>query len=161
MNHQVLDIVERLGRREDKLLEILIEAQSCSDYNYLSEDTLKTVSNLLDISFTKVYGIAEFYAMLSTKKRGKHVIQVCHSAPCHLEDGDHLVSIFEDILGIKIGETTGDNLFSLEYTSCIGACDEAPAARIDDIVYGLLDRSKVFGILSVIRGGETHDEVVI
>ncbi len=157
MNHQMLDIVERLGRREDKLLEILIEAQASSEYNYLSKEMIKSVSELLDISLTKVYGITEFYSMLSTVKRGKYVIQVCRSAPCHIEDGDHVVTILEEILGIKMGETTDDGLFSLEFTSCIGACDEAPAARINGNVYGYLDRSKIFNILSNLKGGKNHD----
>ncbi len=154
---KVLEIVDKLGRKEDKLIEILIELQNQSVYNYLSKDVIKEVAKLLDISETKVYGIANFYSMLSTQKRGKHVIQICNSAPCYIKEGQHLVTIFEDILGVQIGEVTEDKMFSLEYTSCIGACDQAPAARIDEMIYGELDRSKVFNILATLRREETDE----
>lgn len=161
MEQRVLEIVERLGRSEDKLLEILMEIQKDEKHHYLSKNSLETVAEVLDISLTKVYGIAEFYAMLSTTERGEHIIQVCNSAPCHVKNGEYLRAVFEEILGIKVGETTPDGMFSLEYTSCLGACDEAPAARIGESIYGNLDRSKVFSILSSIKRGDTDETTLV
>jgi len=154
---KVETIVEKIGRSDDKLLEILIAVQDTSEFNYLSQASLRAVSQALDISLTRVYGTAEFYSMLSTKKRGKHVIQVCNSAPCHLQNGKEVIRIFQEILGIHMGEITEDGLFSLETVSCIGACDQAPAVRIDKEVYGNLTRSKIFNILADLKRGETHD----
>ncbi|MCH4890038.1 NAD(P)H-dependent oxidoreductase subunit E [Acidaminobacter sp. JC074] len=151
MGNTVIDIIEGIGKSEDKLLEILIEIQNQETYNYLSKSNIEEVSRYLDISVTKIYGIAEFYSMLSTVKRGKHIIRLCNSTPCYLEDGMHVKKIFEDILGIGVGQTTEDGMFSLEYCSCLGACDQAPAVQIDDAIYGRLDRNKIFDLISTIR----------
>lgn len=158
MSASLSEIVKNIGYGEDKLLEILLAIQNQSKYNYLSKETIESVSDILDISITKIYGIAKFYNILSTEKRGEYVIQICNSTPCYLKESKHLVSIFEDILGIKMGDITSDGLFSLEYTSCIGACDIAPAVRINNQIYGNLDRSKVFNILAKLKRGESDDQ---
>jgi len=141
-------VMDRIGYSEDKLLEILIALQKSSQENYLSEDMIRQVAGKLDISMTKVYGIAKFYSMLATEPRGKYVIQVCNSAPCHIAGEKDVTKILEDILGINMGQVTEDGLFSLEYTSCIGACDQAPAIRVNDRIYGDLDRGKIFKLIA-------------
>lgn len=154
MHERVTDVVSIIGNNEDKMIEILIELQRKSEFNYLSKDVIKAVAEELDTSETKVYGIANFYSMLSTEKRGRNVIQICNSAPCYIRNGSNVVKIFEDILGVKMGEVTSDEMFSLEYASCIGACDIAPAVRINDKVVGNLNRGKIFNILASIKRGE-------
>ncbi|MCT4633147.1 MAG: NAD(P)H-dependent oxidoreductase subunit E [Firmicutes bacterium] len=156
MSESISEVVTRIGCEKDKLLEILLALQSQSKHNYLSKETIEEVSDILDISVTTIYGIAEFYDILSTEKRGEYVIQICNSTPCYLKEANHLVKIFEDILGIKMGDTTPDGIFSLEFTSCIGACDLAPAVRINNEIYGELDRSKVFNLLAKLKGGEIN-----
>lgn len=155
MSDMVTTVVNEIGRDEDKMIEILIELQRLSEFNYLSREDIKGVAMELGVSETKVYSIANFYSMLSTEKRGRNVIQICNSAPCYIRDGQNVVKIFEDILGIKMGEVTLDDMFSLEYTSCIGACDVAPAARINDKTFGNLERGKIFNLLASIKRGET------
>jgi len=145
---------DQIGRTEDKMIEILIELQNRSEFNYLSKEDVKSVSELLDVSETKVFGIANFYSMLSTEKRGRNVIQICNSAPCYIRNGNNIVKIFEDILGIEMGEVTNDEQFSLEFTSCLGNCDVAPAVRVNEKTYGNLDRSKIFNMLASIKRGE-------
>ncbi len=154
LRDQIMGIVDEIGNSEDKLIEILISVQKKSEHHYLSEQSLILIAELLNIPFSKVYGIASFYSMLSTKKRGKYVIQICNSTPCYLYKGKEIVNMFEDILGIKMGEVTQDGLISLEYTSCIGACDQAPAIRVNDRVYGNLDRGKIYKVITSIRRGE-------
>lgn len=154
MHDSVVNVGNRIGKTEDKMIEILIELQRQSEYNYLSKEDVKSVSELLDVSETKVYGIANFYSMLSTEKRGRNVIQICNSAPCYIRNGNNVVKIFEDILGIGMGEVTSDEQFSLEFTSCLGACDVAPAVRINEKTIGNLDRGKIFNMLASIKRGE-------
>lgn len=149
--NEIMNVIDRIGKTEDKLLEILIALQKNSVQNYLSEEVIRTVANVLDISMTKVYGIANFYSMLSTEARGKYVIQVCHSGPCHVAGEEHITEILEDILAIKMGETTSDGNFTLEYTSCIGACDQAPSMRINESIYGRLDRQKIFNLIQELK----------
>lgn len=154
MYEQVLEITDVIGRSEDKMIEILIELQNKSEFNYLSKEAIKAVSDVLDLSETKVYGIANFYSMLSTTKRGRYVICICNSTPCYINNGQNVVQIFEDILGIKMGDVTSDEMFSLEYTSCIGACDVSPAVRINEKTFGNLDRGKIFNLLATLKRGE-------
>lgn len=151
MMNDIMKVIDHIGRTEDKLLEILIELQKLSEENYLSEQVIRIVAQALDISMTKVYGIANFYSMLSTIPRGKYVIQICNSAPCHIAGEITVTEILKDILHIDMGETTSDGLFTLEYTSCIGACDQAPAIRINEEIYGLLDRQKIYNLIENLK----------
>ncbi|MGF7058850.1 NAD(P)H-dependent oxidoreductase subunit E [Brassicibacter mesophilus] len=151
---RVQEIIKKIGRTPDKLIEILIEIQSSSDKHYVTEEELQIVSNYLEIPLSKAYGVATFYSMLSTKKRGKFVIQICNSAPCYLKNSKNIAETFEAILGIEVGEVTKDGLFSLEYTSCIGACDIAPAVKINDDIYGELNAEKIEKIINDLRKEE-------
>lgn len=151
LQQMVLGIIEEKGNTKDKLIEILLEIQSRTEGNYVPKETLKIISESLDIPLSKVYGVATFYSMLSIKERGKYVIQICNSAPCYISGSSDIVKAFEEVLGIKMGEVTQDGMFSLEYTSCIGACNLAPAVKINDKVYGNLDKNKIIEILDSLR----------
>jgi len=151
---KVQEIIEKIGKTPDKLIEILIEIQSNSDNHYVKEEELQIVSKCLGIPLSKAYGVATFYSMLSTRKRGKYLIQICNSAPCYLKNSKSVVKAFENILKIGIGEVTDDGMFSLEYTSCIGACDIAPAVKINDEIYGNLDKEKIKKIIIDLRKEE-------
>lgn len=151
---KTIDIIKRIGNTPDKLIEVLLEVQSHSDENYITEKELKIISRELDVPLSKAFGVASFYSMLSTKKRGKYVIQVCNSGPCYVKNSKKVAKAFESALGIKMGEITEDGLFSLEYTSCIGACDLAPAAKINEEIYGNLDIEKIYKLIDSLRKEE-------
>lgn len=148
---KTIEIIENIGKTPDKLIEILLAIQSQSKEHYVSEEQLKIISNVLDIPLSKVYGVASFYSLLSTTKKGRYVIQICNSGPCYVNDSKRIINAFEYELGIKIGEMTDDGLFSLEYTSCFGACHIAPAVKINDKIYGNLDRAKVKELIEVLK----------
>ncbi|KAB3530756.1 NAD(P)H-dependent oxidoreductase subunit E [Alkaliphilus serpentinus] len=145
-----MEIIDNVGNTPDKLLEVLIAVQESSEENYISEEQLVSVSKGLGVTLSKAYGVATFYSMLSLKQRGKYVIQLCNSAPCYVNKAFEIIRAFEENLGIKVGEVTDDGLFSLEFVSCIGACHMAPAVKINDEVFGNLDRFKVKSILEEI-----------
>ncbi|WP_425448699.1 NAD(P)H-dependent oxidoreductase subunit E [Dethiothermospora halolimnae] len=151
---RVLTIIEEVGTTGDKLIEILLKVQNTKDKKYITEEELKIVSRELKVPLSKVYGVVTFYSMFSLKKRGRYVIEICNSGPCYVNGSRNIVKIFENILGIKIGETTKDGLFSMDYTSCIGACDVAPAVKINDQVYGNLNEEKIKAIIADLRKGE-------
>ena len=151
LQQMVLGIIEDKGNMKDKLIEILLEIQLRTEGNYVPKEALKIISESLDIPLSRVYGVATFYSMLSIKERGKYVIQICNSAPCYISGSSDIVKDFEEVLGIKMGEVTEDGMFSLEYTSCIGACNLAPAVKINDKVYGNLDKNKIIEILDSLR----------
>ena len=154
LNQKIEKVIKEIGNTPDKLIEVLIEVQAQSEGNYISEEALRIIAKKLNVSLSKAYGVASFYSMLSTKKRGKYVIQICNSAPCYLNGGKEITEIFKDVLGIKMGGITEDRLFSLEFTSCIGACNKAPAIKVNDQVYGNLNREKILTLVNSIREGE-------
>ncbi len=151
---QVLEIIRAKGNSRERLLSILLEIQNVSGNNYVDEAWAKIVAERLELPLTKVYNVLTFYAMFSTKPRGKYLIEVCKSTPCHVTKSDEVVQMFEEKLGIGISETTPDNLFTLMYTPCVGACDIGPVAKIGEQVYGNLTSDKIDDIIECYREGE-------
>jgi NADH-quinone oxidoreductase subunit E len=129
----------------DSLLSMISEEQRKS--GFISEEAIVSMAQKLGISVGEIYGVVTFYAHFSLKPQGKHVIRVCKSVPCHLKQSEMVASWVGDHLGIEPGQTTPDGRFFFELTNCIGACDQAPAMLIDDVIYGNLTQSRVAEIL--------------
>ncbi len=136
----------------DILINTLHKVQ---DYfgNYIPIEAAEIVAEELMIPKSKVYEVLTFYTMFSTKPRGKYVIRVCVNLPCHVTGGREIVQTLQEILGVKFGETTKDNLFTLETTSCLGLCGVAPVIMINDQYYGDLTPKKVREIIENLRNG--------
>lgn len=127
------------------LLDILREAQKI--HGFLSTAVMEEIADQLDIPVSRVYGVATFYTLLATKPKGEHIIRVCESPPCHIRGAVNILETLKEVLGINPGETTEDNKFTLELTSCLGVCGVAPAMMIGDRVYGNLTPERVKEIL--------------
>jgi NADH-quinone oxidoreductase subunit E len=113
----------------------------------LSAADLEELAVRLDLPNNEVYGVTSFYSRLSLKPRGRYVIRICRSLPCHLQEAGMVVQSVRQVLGIGPGELTPDGRFSFEMTDCFVACDQAPAMMIDDQVYGQLTPEKIEGVL--------------
>ena len=111
------------------LMNILHEAQE--KHGYISEQVLKEISVEQDIPISQLYGVVKFYTMFHTEPQGKYVVEICGSPSCVLNNGVQIEKFLEKEIGVKIGKTSKDGMFSLYKTSCIGCCDEAPAIRIN------------------------------
>ena len=94
-------------------------------------------------------GVATFYSYLSVAPRGKYIIRMCESAPCHIAGADALIKAFEDALGIKVGETTADGKFTLELTECVGQCQGTPVITINSVPYVDLNPAQVDTVLAL------------
>jgi NADH:ubiquinone oxidoreductase subunit E len=114
---------------------------------HVSEAFIASIAEDLGLTVSEVFGVTTFYSFLSTEPLGRHVIRLCKSVPCCMQDAELVIDWINAELDIKPGDTTPDMRFSFELTNCIGACDMAPAMLIDDQVYGLLTREKVSEIL--------------
>ena len=132
-----------------KLLDLLKVRQRTE--GFLSEASVREIASEIGLSESEVYGVASFYAFLSTRRRGAHVIRICKSLPCYLKNGPSIIEAVARTIGITPGRTTPDNRFSFELTNCIGACDEAPAMLIDDTLYGNLSPARIADILNAYR----------
>lgn len=136
-------LIEKLHNLQDKN----------KNQSFLSKEDLVKLAKEEKISPAKVFSVATFYSMFSTKPRGKHIIRVCENQSCHMDGGEAIIQTLERMLKVKVGETTSDGLFTLELSSCLGMCVQSPAMMIDDTPYGNLTRAKIEAILSPMKVG--------
>lgn len=141
----VKELSERHGRQRESLMPIL--QGIVEKHNYLTDEAMVEVAKELDISAAEVFGTASFYTFLDTSVRGKYVIRVCKTITCSMKGKVDIVQTIEEMLKIKVGETTADKLFSLIETNCIGWCHKAPAILINEIPYTELTPEKVSEII--------------
>ena len=145
------DVLKRYPSTKENLLDILHDLQEANPHNYLSDGALVDVADYLGLTLSEVKGTASFYSMFSFTPRGRHIIRICESPPCQLLGASTVLQKLKETLSVKVGETTGDGLFTLETTSCLGVCGVAPAMMIDEEVYGNLTPEKIETIIERMR----------
>jgi NADH-quinone oxidoreductase subunit E len=118
---------------------------------WVSDDAVRDIAEFLEMSPDELDGVATFYNLIFRKPVGRHVILVCNSVTCWIMGYEGILEHLKQRLGIDLGETTADGLFTLLPIVCLGACDQAPAMMIDDILYGNLDPAKIDEILQGFR----------
>lgn len=114
---------------------------------FLSQEAIIEAARGFGVSVAEAYGVATFYSMFSVKPKGKHIVRVCRSAPCHTAGSAAMVAALQKQLGIKIGETTPDQRFTLELTECVGQCQATPVFTIDGEPYPGLAPNAVGAVL--------------
>jgi NADH-quinone oxidoreductase subunit E len=141
----VKELSDKHGRSRESLMPIL--QGIVEKHNYLTDEAMVEVARELDISTAEVYGTASFYTFLDTSVRGKYIIRVCKTITCSMKGKAEIIQTIEDMLKIKVGETTSDKMFSLIETNCIGWCHKAPAILINEMPYTELTPEKVVEVL--------------
>ena len=136
---------------KDNLLPILHGLQDNHPQNYLPDEALKATAKYLNISLSSVYGVVGYYTMFSRKPRGKYIIRFCTSPVCSLMGSENVLDWFTQFLGIKVGETTSDGLFTLEESECLGRCGKAPSMMINQDFYGNLTPEKIESIIHQLK----------
>jgi len=144
-------ILQKYGKSTDNLLGLLHDLQNANEQHYLSQDSLSAAAKHLGLPVGYVYGVATFYTMFSLKPRGRYIVRVCQSPPCHLLGSSDVSKELISALGVGFGETTADGLFTLEMSSCLGVCGVAPAIMINDEVYGNLTVPRMHEIIEDLR----------
>jgi [NiFe] hydrogenase diaphorase moiety large subunit len=140
----------RFGATRSALMPILQHLKE--EYGILSGLMMQEVAHALGIHPVEVEGVASFYSfLLPHKKQGKYVIRLCKTISCDLAGKSRVARQFENELGIRFGETTKDSLFSLEYTNCLGMCDQGPAVMVNDRLFARVTPEKVPQIISNCR----------
>ncbi len=142
-------VMEKYSPCRENLLSILHDMQEGNpEGQFLTEDALSEIAGYVGISKSEIMGVVTFYTMFSVRKRGKNVIRVCISPPCHMMGSKSIIEYLKNALKIKDGETTEDGIFTLETASCLGVCAVAPAMMINNEVYGNLTPEKIDEILN-------------
>lgn len=142
----VIAAIQRYGATQDELIPILNDVNRA--IGYLPGEALDEISLQLKLPKSQLFSVASFYRMLSTKPRGRHVIQFCENAPCHVAGGRKVWQALSDELNLKDEETSADGKWSLVTTSCLGICGVGPVMVIDDDIYGNVDPAQVPSILA-------------
>lgn len=122
-----------------------------AELGYLPKEVIAEAAKVFKISTADAYGVATFYSMFSVDIRGKNVIRICESAPCHVAGAAEVVAALERELGIKMGESTPDGLFALEFTECVGQCQATPVITINGKPYLDVKPAQIPGIIAEYR----------
>jgi NADH:ubiquinone oxidoreductase subunit E len=149
-------VLEEYRDKPGALIPVLQIAQGI--FGYLPEPALKRIALGLNKSYSEVAGVVSFYSFFSTTPRGKNLVRVCLGTACYVRGGKRVLDTLKQKLGIDVGETTEDRLFTLEVARCFGACGLAPAIMINDDVHHRVKPSKMESVLSKYRNGQVHSE---
>ena len=145
-NNIIKTLVEQYGRERTSLMTILQAV--VQQNNYLSDYDMTEIAKELDISAAQVYGTATFYSFLDTIPRGKYVIRVCKTITCDMHGKKAIIQAIENMLKIKVGETTQDKKFTLLETNCLGWCHKGPSLLINEQVFSDLTPDKAHDIIA-------------
>jgi NADH-quinone oxidoreductase subunit E len=118
------------------------------EFSYLPKEAVVEAARVFKMSTAEAYGVATFYSMFSVNTRGKNVIRICESAPCHVAGAADVVAAMEKALGIKMGESTADGRFTLEFTECVGQCQATPVITVNGKPYLDVSPDKIPAILA-------------
>ncbi len=128
---KVDEIINRYpeGKQKSAILPVLHLAQE-EFGGWLSPETMDYVATLLKLESIEVYEVATFYSMYNLKPVGRYLFEVCQTGPCMLRGSDDIIEYIKKKLGINVGETTADGLFTLKTVECLGACGYAPMMQL-------------------------------
>ncbi|HVN24969.1 MAG TPA: NADH-quinone oxidoreductase subunit NuoE [Syntrophorhabdales bacterium] len=134
------------------ILYLLHELQDNNPQHYVAREDIEACAHYLNVPYSYVHGVATFYTMFSLSPRGRNIIRLCDSPPCHLMGSESTLDYLKKRLGVEVGETTSDGAFTLELASCLGVCGVAPAIMINDEMFGKLTPERIDAILEERRG---------
>ena len=145
----------RLWRHDGAPGELIPLLQSAQDhFGYIPRMAIADIAATTGVPESEVYGVITFYSQFRLRPMGKYVIKVCDGTACHVQNSRLIIDTIEDELEIKVGGTTGDNLFTLGTVACIGCCSLSPVMMINDDTHGLLTPQSVRKILREYRRRE-------
>lgn len=149
LDHELRGLAKEMGGDRRALIPLLQEVQR--RHGYISEHAMQIVADELGLHPVEVHSVLSFYSFLSTKPKGRFIIRLCRTISCDMAGKDRVARQLENDLGIKFGQTTTDGKFTLEYTNCIGMCDQGPALLVNDKVYTQVSAEKVNEIIEECR----------
>jgi NADH dehydrogenase (ubiquinone) flavoprotein 2 len=140
------------GHKAAAVIPLLDLAQR--QHGWLPISAMNKVAEILKMTNMRVYEVATFYTMFIRHPIGKYHIQICTTTPCWLRNSDSILHAIEKKLGIHVGETTKDKLFTLTEVECLGACVNAPMVQINDDFYEDLKPEDIIKILDELKSGK-------
>ena len=139
-------IIGKYGNEKGVLIQLLLDIQH--EFGWIPKEAIKRISERLKIPFSQIFRVASFYTALSLKPIGRHLVRVCVGTACYVRGAPRILDSVEDKLGIKSGETTSDDKFSLETVNCLCCCALGPVIEVDGQYFGKLNSEKLEKIFS-------------
>merc|ERR1712165_292547 len=140
------------GHKRAAVIPLLDLAQR--QHGWLPISAMHHVAEFIGMPRMRVYEVATFYTMFIRNPVGKYHLQLCTTTPCWLRGSDEILKIIKDNLGISVGETTKDKMFTLSEVECLGACVNAPMIQINDDYYEDLTEKDMNEILEDLKAGK-------
>lgn len=142
-------VIEQYKGKPGSIIPILQKSQEV--LGYLPHQAFVKISEQTGLELSDMYGVATFYAQFRLKPAGKYIIKVCHGTACHVQNASSITESISEALNIKDGQTTDDNLFSLESVACLGCCSLAPVMMVNDDTFGKLNGKLAVNIIKDIK----------
>ena len=146
---EVKALVERYPSPQSALLPVLHMAQE--DFGCLTLETQQMVADVLGLRLMQVREVVTFYTMFREKPCGTYLLEVCTNAGCMLNGANELAAHMCDKLGIKVGETTPDGMFTVTEVECAGACAGAPVVQINNAYHEKVDAEHIDAFIEQAR----------
>jgi NADH-quinone oxidoreductase subunit E len=125
------------------------------EQGHVSAEGEKDVADYLGMAPIAVHEVTTFYNMYNQKAVGRFKLNVCTNLPCQLRDGASALQHLERKLGIGMGETTADGLFTLQQSECLGACADSPVMLVNDrTMCSFMSPEKLDQLVDALRAGE-------
>jgi NADH-quinone oxidoreductase E subunit len=149
MTEEIENLVKLYGTDRSALMPILQAIQR--EHKYISDYAQQEVARLLDIHPVEVFSVISFYSFLHSEPQGRNIVRLCKTIVCDLAGKDEVEKAIKRELNIEVGQTTKDKNITLEFTNCLGMCDQGPAMMVNDKVFTKLTPEKAVKILKEIK----------
>jgi NADH-quinone oxidoreductase subunit E len=157
MQPQTLEqILEGRRSQPNQLIEVLQDVQK--NFGYISQETMRTVSQNLGVPLIEVYRVASFYKAFRLKPSGKHVLTFCTGTACHVRSATLLLDQATGYLGVQPGEVTPDEQFSIEHVNCLGACALGPIVAENGSYHHHMTPAKLRKLIETLRSQKTEEK---
>jgi len=141
--------ISKFPEKKAALLPALHMAQK--EQGWISKETMEEIASIIEIKPIEVMEVVSFYTMFNMNPVGRYHLQVCTNLSCSLLNSRHMLNHLQDKLGIKTGETTKDNKFTLSTVECLGSCGTAPMMQVNDEFHENLTKQKIDTILESLK----------
>ncbi|MBN2835797.1 MAG: NADH-quinone oxidoreductase subunit NuoF [Candidatus Delongbacteria bacterium] len=149
---KILDLAGRYPKKESAIMPALMMVQKDNN-NYITRDLTREVAELLGVPESAAYGVLTYYSMYNTKEVGKYFIQVDTNIPASLMGACEILKTVKDELGIEVGQTTSDKMFTLKAVEDLGSCGSCPVIQVNDTYYENMTPEKTVALIKSLREG--------
>lgn len=153
----------RLWRYDGAPGELIPLLQSAQDhFGFIPRRAISYISSVTGTPESEIYGVITFYSQFRLRPMGKYVVRACAGTACHVSGAKMITETIEDEIGVGVGETSEDGLFTLQTVACIGCCSLAPVIMVNDDTHGGLNPASTRKIIrrtarEARKAGDTKD----